>query len=244
MQSFTKLTLTQLKLYLREPVAFFFTLVFPVLVLLLFGVIWGNEPGFSGEYGYIDAAVPALAGIVVGTVALMTIPIATATAREQKILRRFKATPMRPATYIAAEIVTNVLVAFVGMILLIIVGIIVFDMRFDGNWLLVFIGFLISTLAFVAVGYVIASLSPTSRVAQVAGQLVFFPMMFLSGATIPLATMPEGVQNVAQLLPMTHLVKMMQDLWFGLPWNWTATAVLAVMLVIGAVVSAQLFQWE
>ena len=243
-RSLIQMTIVQFKLFLREPVAFFFTLIFPAFMLLLFGVIWGNEP-FPGEtFGYIDFQVPALAGLIVGTVGMISIPIATATAREQQILRRYRATPMRPATYILAEIAVNLGVALISMIILVILGRLIFDLRLAENWGLVLGGFLLSTLAFFAGGYIIASLAPTARVAQVAGNLIYFPMLFLSGASIPLTIMPAGVQEAAQWLPMTHVVTLMQDVWLGGSWNWTSATVLGVILLAGGLLAARLFRWE
>ncbi len=247
LRSAAKLTFVQFKLFLRQPVAFFFNLAFPVLILLLFGAIWGNEPGssfFSQEYGYIDMQTPALAALIIGTVAFMTIPIATATAREQKLLRRFQATPMRPVVYLISDVVVNFAVALLGMILLVVVARLVFGLRFGGSWATLLAGFTLASLGFIAVGYVIASLSPTSRVAQVVGQVIFFPMMFLSGASMPLQIMPPGIQSVAEWLPMTHVVHLLQDLWFGGQWNTTALLVLGGMLVVGTLVSVFTFRWE
>ncbi len=247
MHAFAKLTFVQFKLFLREPLAFFFTLVFPVLLLLLYGVIWGNEPGsafFGGPYGYIDTEVPALAAIIIGTVAFMSIPIATASARERKELRRLRASPLRPTTYFAADVVVYLSICTLAVILLIVIGRLAFDLRFAGNWLALLAGFLLCALAFVAFGYLIASVAPNSRAAQVVGQVLFFPMMFLSGATLPLFIMPEGVQNVAEKLPLTYVVTLLQGLWFGQGWNSTAVLVMAGMLGMGALISARTFRWE
>jgi ABC-2 type transport system permease protein len=246
LHSFGRLTWIQLKLYAREPVAFFFTLIFPVLLLAMYGLIWGNAPGsgYYQDYGYIDMQLPALTAVIIGTVGLMSVPVSVATNREQKILRRFKASPMRPLTYIAADVTVNYLIALAGMIAVIIVGKLVFDLRFAGSLPAFFAGFTLATLAFIAMGYIVASLAPTARVAQVVGQLVFFPMMFLSGATLPLFMMPEGVQRIAEWLPLTQVVILLQELWLGIGWNMTAVIVLTMMLVVGTIVSARVFRWE
>ena len=246
-RSFQKLSQVQFKLFMREPLAFFFTMVFPLLMLLLFGAIWGNEPGssiFSDQYGYIDAQVPALAALIIGTVALMSIPVATATAREQHLLRRFRATPLRPGVYLASDVLVYFLVSLVGMILLVVVATLVFGLRFSGNWGKVLLAFTLCALAFIAAGYLLASLAPTARSAQVIGQVIFFPMMFLSGAAMPLAIMPDGIQQIAQYLPLTYVVRLLQSLWFGQGWDMTAVAILVVMLVVGTLVSIRAFRWE
>jgi ABC-2 type transport system permease protein len=81
-------------------------------------------------------------------------------------------------------------------------------------------------------------------VAQVVGNVVYFPMLFLSGATLPQEIMPEGIRQIAQWLPMTHLVDLMQDLWLGDGWSWSAALILAAMLGVGTVVAAVTFRWE
>lgn len=247
LRAFVKLTIMQFKLFLREPVALFFNIFFPVLLLLLFGLMWGNAPGssiFSPHYGYIDAQVPALAALVLGGVAFNTIPVATATAREKKLLRRFQATPLPSLVYIAADVTVYLLIALASMAALVAVGKVVFGLRFAGSWPAVTLAFLFAALAFIAVAYVIASLAPTSRVAQVMGQLIFFPMMFLSGAVMPLAIMPANVQQIAQWLPLTYAVYLLQGLWFGGGWHLTALAVLAGVLGVGTLISSRVFRWE
>ena len=247
LRSLARLASVQFKRFLREPLALFFTVAFPVLLLLLFGFIWGNEPGspFSPPgFGYIDAVVPALAAIVIGTVALMSIPTATATDRKQKLLRRYQATPLRPLVYFVADVSVHFATAAVGMVLLTIVAKLVFALRFGGNWLAVLGGFALSALAFVAVGYVIAGVVRSDRVALAVGMVIYFPMMFLSGAAMPLETMPENVRRVAGWLPLTHVVRLLQDLWFGTGWNWNSGLILLGMLVVGTAVSAAVFRWE
>ena len=167
LRSWAKLTAVQFKLFLREPIALFFNLCFPVLVLLLYGFIWGNEPGgyFSQDFGYIDMMVPALAGLIIATVAFMTIPVATASAREQKHLRRYQVTPMRPIVYFTADVSVYFSVALVGVALLILAAKLFFGLRFDGDWVAVLAGFTLSLLAFISLGYIIASLAPTSKLA-------------------------------------------------------------------------------
>lgn len=246
MNAYFKLTWMQFKLFGREPVALFFTLIFPLMVLLLFGLIFGNaiDGQYGGGYGYIDALVPGLAAVIIGTVALMSIPVATATAREQRILRRYKATPMPPLVYLVADITTNVLVALVGLVILILAARLVFDLRFGGDWGSVFGGFLLSAFSFAAMGYIVAGLSPTARIAQVVGQVLFFPMMFLSGVGFPPQIMPDGVRTAAQWLPLTQVVNLLQSLWFGQGWSMQAMLVLGLMLILGTVVSVATFRWE
>jgi ABC-2 type transport system permease protein len=246
-RSFLKLSIIQFKLFLREPLAFFFTIIFPVALLLLFGAIWGNEPGSAGPgnpHGYIDSEVPALTGLIIATIALMSLPIATAAAREHKLLRRYRATPLSPAIYLAADVTVYFFIALAGLALLVLTGKLVFDMHVAGNKLSIVAGFLLSTLSFIAGGYLIASLAPSERSAQIIGQFIYFPMMFLSGATMPLAILPKNIRQVSEWLPLTHVVRLLQNLWYGEGWDMTAVIVLLALLVIGTILSTRFFRWE
>ena len=247
LRSYIKLTTIQFKLFLREPTALFFILFFPVMLLVIFGFIWGNEPGSSfssQEFGYIDMEVPALVALVIASIAFLSIPVVTATAREKKILRRYQATPLRPLVYFTADVSVYFGMALVSMILLILVAKLIFGLRFGGSWIAVFAGFTLSMLAFIAVGYVIASLASTSRVAQIVGTVLFFPMMFFSGTAMPLAIMPPSMQQIANWLPLTHVVNLLQELWFGGGWNGLAWLILLGTLVAGTAISTAVFRWE
>ncbi len=248
MKKLAVLSVMQAKLFMREPAAFFFTLVFPVLLILMFGFVFGNEPGngFPGPYGYIDYSTPAITVLIIVSIGLMSIPIQTAAARENKILRRFRATPLHPMTYVGSTVVVYYLMSLVGMVMTVVVAEVFFGLLFGGSWWNVALGFTLIAAAFFSAGYVIASVAPTARVAQVVGQMLFFPMMFLSGAALPLQIMPEGVRRVSDVLPMTHAVKLLQNLWFGQGWAGSGThiAVMVGTLVLGLSLSGRLFRWE
>ena len=73
---------------------------------------------------------------------------------------------------------------------------------------------------------------------------IFYPMLFLSGAAMPRYIMPDFVQQIAGLLPLTHVVILIEDLWLKGTWNLTSLAVVAVLLILGLVISRFTFRWE
>ncbi len=249
MRGLKNLMWVQFKLYLREPAAFFFTLAFPALCLLLFGAIYGNEPtpAFWGRpVGTVDASVPAYIGLIIGTIALMNIPIDTAANRDSGALRRFRATPLRPLTYLVSSIAVYLVIATLGIAILVVIGKLVFDLKMAGSWPAVLAGFVFSALAFFAAGYVLASVARSARMAQTLGMAIFFPMIFLSGAGMPVQMLPPGLQEFSKLLPLSYVVKLMQGLWFGdgLAAIALPAAVLCGLLGLGVGLSAVLFRWE
>lgn len=194
----------------------------------------------------MDVSVPAYIGLIIVTVSLMSIPIGAATSRERGILRRYRATPLRPTAYLVANVLVYFVMTLLGVLLLILVGKIGYNVRFKGNLLSVMAGFSLATLSFFSLGYLLASLAPTARIAQTVGMVTAFPMMFLSGATIPLEVMPANIRNLAKFIPLTHVVILMKGLWFGEAWgeHLMEISVLVGMLVVGVAVSARTFRWE
>ena len=105
MKGLMKLIWVEFKLYMRQPQAAFFTLVFPLLLLFMFGSIYGNKPTpFFGGHGMVDVSTPAYIAIILGSTGFMSMSIIVSTYRERGILRRFRATPLRPMAIIGAQV--------------------------------------------------------------------------------------------------------------------------------------------
>ena len=247
MKGFTQLTLTNFRLYLREPVATFFTVAFPLLCVLLFGAMYGNQPNalFHG-YGSMDVSMPAYAGMILGTVGLMGVPITISGYRESGVLRRFQAAGIWPLTYILADVVANLIMTLLGMVAMLLVGWLVYRVRFEGQIVLVFLALILSSLSMFSIGYLIGSLASGAWAAQVVGMAIFYPMMFLSGASIPLEVLPETIRKVALALPLTYVVRLFRGLWFGQAWSslLLETAVIAGVLIVCSLLAARFFKWD
>jgi ABC-2 type transport system permease protein len=247
MRAFGKMAVVQAKLYLREPMAVFFTVLFGPALVILLGLIFGNKPeAMFGGLGYLDMSVPGFIGVVIAITSLTTIPITVSTRREMGVLRRYSVTPLKPVTYFLADILTTFVFTLTGCLLSFLTGILVFHTRFDGNLFSVLGGLCLSTIAFFSLGYAVAGLVPNVRAATVFGNIVVIPMNVLSGAMVPIQAMPAGVQKTALFIPLTHVVTLLQGLWFADPWtaHWLEVAVLAGMTVVGMAVVALTFKWE
>jgi len=247
MKSLLKMTRMEAKLFLREPVGAFFTLVFPLMFLFLFGSISGNEPTpmFGGQRT-IDAAIPSLTAMIIGTTGLMSTTITMATYRENGVLRRLRTTPVSPLVVLAAQVIVVFAMTCLGMLLLIAAGMLVYHVRFEGNALSVLAGFVLSSLSFFGIGFILAGTMPTARTAQIAGMVLLYPMMFLSGAFFPVELLPAAVQKVSAFTPLTYVVNLLRGLWTGEPWgkHLLDVGVLAGMLLLGIIVSVKTFRWE
>ena len=247
MRGFFRLLWVETKIFLRQPEAFFFTLVFPLLLLFLFGSIYGNKPNpFFGGRGTVDFSTPAYMAMIICSTGLLSIAIAVSSYREKGILRRYRATPLRPGVVIASQIVLHLIMTALGAGLLIVAARLVYGLKFPGRAWEVAAAFILCSLSFFAAGFLVAGLARTARAAYIIGMVLYFPNLFLSGATFPKEMFPDAVKAVGRFIPLTHVVNLLQGLWFGQPWSrfTTETVFLVALLVVGAAVSAKTFRWE
>ncbi|MDR1998536.1 MAG: ABC transporter ATP-binding protein/permease [Frankiaceae bacterium] len=224
----------------------FFALAFPVLMLCIFGGIYGNKPSsqFDGR-GVVDASVPAYLVLVVAVTGLMSFPLGLAEYRSQKILKRFRATPARASNFLVAQGLVNLLLSLMGAGLLILCGALFFHLHMPHSIAGTIGALLLSALAIYVVGAVVAAVAPSERSATAIANLVYFPMIFLSGATIPLSLFPAAMKKIADVLPPTYAVKLLQHAWLTTGTDVTLDiAVLLGVAVIGSVVAGRFFRWE
>ncbi|MBK9096294.1 MAG: ABC transporter permease [Anaerolineae bacterium] len=247
MKSLLKMTWMEAKLFLREPASAFFTLVFPLMYLFLFGSITGNEPTpqFGGQRT-IDASIPGLTAVIICVTGLMSTTMTMATYREKGILRRLRTTPVSPLVVLAAQVIVVFAMTCLGMLLLIVAGKLVYHVRFEGNAFSMLAGFVLSSLSFFAIGFIVAGTMPTARTAWTVGMALLYPMMLLSGAFFTVELLPAAVQKVSAFMPLTYVVNLLRGLWVGEAWgkHLLDVGVLAGMLVLGIIVSAKTFRWE
>lgn len=237
-----------LKIYLREPTVLFFLYVFPSMLLLLFGFIFGNKIPAGGRLhaGYVDLQVPALAVMAMGTVAFQQIPASAAARRESGVLRTLRSQHLSPALYVGADLLVHLLLIVVNLLIMVGLGRAVFTMRFPGSVGGVFLGLMFCAMTLFSTGYMLASVIPSARMAAAIGNSLFFPMMFLSGIAIPRANMPERLGRMGGWSPMGHAVHIMQGLWLGRSWTelQTSILVLAVFMALSVALTMKAFRWR
>lgn len=247
MKSLLKMTWMEAKLFLRDPASAFFTLAFPLIYLFLYGLISGNTPTpTSGGRGAIDLAIPTLTAVIISMTGLMSVTITLATYREKGILRRLSTTPVRPLVVLTAQVIVIFAMTSLGMLLLLIAGKLVYQIRFEGNVLSMLGGFVLSSFSFFGIGFILAGTMSTVRSAWTVAMVLLYPMLLLSGAFFPVTLLPDVVQKISIFMPMTYVVNLLTGLWFGESWaaHTTDVIVLAAMLVAGVVISVKVFRWE
>jgi len=247
MKGFWKLAWVEAKIYFRQPEAAFFTIAFPLILLFIFGSIYGNKPSpFFGGRGMVDVSTPAYLAMIIGSVGLLSISISVSGYREKGVLRRYRATPLRPAAVLASQVFVHFLMTLLGGALLVAAARFVYGLHFGGRAAAVLFGFTLGAMSFFSVGFLLASVARTARIAFILGMVLYFPNLFLSGAAVPKETFPQTLRAAGKFIPLTHVVTLLQGLWFGDPLgkHLLEIGVLAGLLVLGVAISAKAFRWE
>jgi ABC-2 type transport system permease protein len=246
--NYLRLLYIKIKLFMREYVAVFFTLIFCPLILLLFGSVYGNTPSFmyGGNLGTVDVSIPAFTGLILCGNGIISFPIAMASSRDNGELRRYKMTPLSPMVYLSAEMAAYMLLSAVGIAFTVILGKCIYHTKFSGNIFYVIIGLILSELAVFSCGMLVASISKNGKAAQAIGMIIGFPMMFLSGASMPIEVMPQKLVEWAKVLPLYHQVQMMRSLWIGKSFLDCLgnVAYLILTILVCGVISLKFFKWE
>ncbi|MDR3704022.1 MAG: amidohydrolase family protein, partial [Candidatus Sulfopaludibacter sp.] len=167
--------------------------------------------------------------------------------REQNILRRYKVTPISPLPILIASMVSGWLLYLPVMVLLILVGHFGYAMPMPRNWVSLFLMTSLGVCAFRAIGLILAAVTNTMQEANILIQLLYMPMLFLSGTTIPAAMLPNWAQTVAEFLPASYLVTGFQGIFFRnqtLLDNPLPVGALLLTMAVGLFFAVQLFRWE
>ncbi|MCL3861003.1 ABC transporter permease [Actinotalea sp. K2] len=247
MNAFRQLVGIQARRTMREPAAVFFMLAFAPMFAVAMGLIFGNEPvaQFGGR-GYLDANLVSFTAIIVVILGLIIVPVDILSQRDSGALRRFRATPLRPGTYVAADVLVRFVISLTSIVVMLAIGILAFGARPEGNLGSVLLVAALGVVVFLAVGYALAAVLPSQGVGQALGNILVFPLIFLSGAAVPLDVLPDDVRRVAQVSPLTQLVELLRGLWDGQPWSeqWVPVVVLLGLLAVAGVVASRFFRWE
>ena len=195
---------------------------------------------------FISYFVPSMLGLSVMQVGIFAaIPLVA--DRVKLILKRLAATPLRRWQLVGSNVLMRLLIAGVQAVIIIGVGALVFGVQIVGSLLLtaMFVG--LGAIAFLALGYVIASFAKTEESANGMTSVVQFPMMFLSGTFFPIDQMPDVLQGIARLIPLTYLSDALRQVMVGgaaFAPLWVCAAVLIGWLVVCFGIAARTFRWQ
>lgn len=203
-------------LLVRNFFGFFFGLIFPLMILVLFGTIFGNNPIVSGsDLRMIDLSVPGYSVMVMGVAGLMSFPLTLAECKERKIYKQFDVTPVGKKHIILAQISVNLLLTVIGIAILLVAGRLIYHVQIQGNIFSIAAAGVLSVATMFSMGFLFTAIGSDAKITNLLCYIFYFIMIFLSGATYPDMLFPESVRNVSKLLPMTYAVDLMQGIFAG-----------------------------
>ncbi|MGL5434991.1 MAG: ABC transporter permease [Lachnospiraceae bacterium] len=247
MKTFNTLFITELKLSLRGIDMFIFAICLPVIMVILLGIIYGSSPAFpDAPYTFLEQSFAALSTIAICAGGVMGLPLLISDYRQKKILKRFQVTPVSPAMILIVHLAIYASYSLVSLILTYVTATLLFGFRFHGSVLLFLGSYLFVMIAIFSIGVLVGGLSPDSKTAGILASLLYFPMLMLSGATIPYEVMPAALQKAADLLPLTQGIKLLKAASLGLPVSLAANYIFIMLLlaVICTGISIRYFKWE
>lgn len=194
----------------------------------------------------ISYFVPSMLGLSIMQVGIFAaIPLVA--DREKLILKRLAATPLRRWQLVGSNVLMRVLIAFTQAVIIVAFGSLLFGVEVVGSLILVAAFVTLGAMAFLALGYVIASFAKTEDAANGMTSMIQFPMMFLSGAFFQIDQMPQFLQVVARIIPLTYLADALRQVMVGgaaFAPLWVCAAVLLGWLVVCFGIAARKFQWQ
>lgn len=239
MRKMKEIIRTEMILFTRDFFGLFFTFLFPVLMLILYGSIYGNEPSeWFGGLGTMDVSVPAYSAMIIGVTGLMAFPLTIAGYRENQIYKRFDATPAGKGMIMTAQALVNFFMTVAGFLLLFLTGKLVYHIRVMGSPLAIALALLLSIAAIFSLGFFFTAVSPNAKISNLLCYISYFVMIFLSGATLPAEMFPEGIKKLSLFLPLTHVVKVLQGTFRGAEFARYQTSVLVLVCVLAVCLTA------
>jgi ABC-2 type transport system permease protein len=233
------------KLFWRSRELAFFTFLLPILFFLLLGSAYGDDDinGVSG-YQYLLAGMigyGAAATTFAGLALLLVI------RRESGVLKRLRATPLPPETYVAAVLASIILVFLLEAAILVAIGRFGFDVPLAGSMLSLFVVLLVGAASFAALGVGLTAVIRSAEGSSAVVNALYLPLSFISGAFFSEETFPEVLQKLAAILPLSHLIQLARDVMVfddTLADHLGDLAVVAAWGLGGLVVAVRGFRWE
>ena len=246
MKAFCTLLKNELKLNIRNMNMVIFAIVLPQVVLVILGFLYGTNPAADGaDYTFLEQSIGALCAISVCAGGLMGLPLVVAEYRERKILKRFQVTPISPGMLLAVEFLIYVLYALVSLISLLLVSGLGWGVHLRGTWVSFAGSWLLTVLSTLSIGMMVGGIAKNTKNASVIACVLYFPMLIFSGATLPFEAMPETMQKIVRIFPMTQGIQLMKSAFLGL----TESLALPIVVMLGVTlacsgIAVKCFRWE
>jgi len=240
----------QNKIFFRTPIAAFFTIFFPLMIFVVFSLVFGNQ--FIEELGVTTAQYYAPAMAVFAAVSASYTNIATTTSyqRDMGILKRVRGTPLPASIYMGGKVVSAVLIAVLSVVIMMGIGVAFYGVEIYARTMpAAIVTFLIGVGTFAALGLLVAALVKTGESATAVTNATLLPLAFISGVfLVPSSDAPAWLTTVADIFPLKHFVEPFSQAfnptYTGSGWEWADLGYMLVWGVVSGFLAVKLFKWE
>lgn len=209
----------ELRALLREPVSIFFMVVLPIILTIVFGGAFGKEvTQYGPDVLGIDTVVPINIVFLLANAGLMGIPITILELKEQGVLKRYSTYPIKLETYFSSLIMTFSLVSIASTLLFVSISFLMYNASYYMSFIetiLFIVIYLLVIYIFYGIGFFLALFIKSARTASLVSSGFFMALLFTSGVVMPLDSLPDYVQQIAKVFPMSHSIEVIQMLWIG-----------------------------
>ena len=205
-----KLVYANFKMVIRNKQAIYFSLVFPVITMVVLKLVLGSTTLANG-LNYIDFVIPGLVTMSVMQMSIFAIAFVVAQHKEKGVIKRLFATPIRAYDYLAAQVFARVVVSVIQVLLLVAVAILIMSFVMKGSFAsLIALGTL-GSLVFLSLGFIVSGLSKTVETVPAIANLIIFPMILFGNIFFPIDKSPQWVKTFSEYLPIRYLVDSFRD---------------------------------
>ncbi len=242
----------QLLTFARIPVSVFFTLGLPLVMLVLFNALFGD-----GTFEMADGGEMSAQQFYTGGLAAFTAVSATFTnlanmlpiRRDEGVLKRWRGTPLPTWIYLAGFVVSAVLIAVVGVILMLTLGVVVYDLEIEpAKMPAAVVTFLVGVAAFASLGMALAAVVKSASSASAAANAIILPLAFVSNIFIQVDNAPAWITTIGDIFPLKHFAEAFQDCFTPFvaapAFDWPSLGYVALWGVAGLLVALKFFTWE
>ena len=206
-----------------------------------------SEAVESKGLDYVDFLVPGIIAMAIMQMGIFSVVFSLIQFRQQGVLRRLYATPIRPHNFLVGQVITRLVVSIVQVMVLLGVGILAFGVKVEGNFGYIIVLAVLGGALFIAVGYIVSGFAKNEEVGAPLANVIAMPMMFLSGVFFPTDVLPGVLEDIVQYLPLTFLADGMREVAIQgasiteIPWEVLG---LVVWLAIAFLAATRVFRWE
>lgn len=245
MQSMYMHTKMELRLLSRDIIGLFFVFIMPAVCFYFFGKLF--ETQHAEDVQYFNQYIPGMIGVVLFTVGFFIVGLQAVIDREKGVYKRLKGTPVRSVLIFQAMVIKGLLAVVIGAVEILVIGRLGLNAPLKVNVMQFLLSMLLATSAFIAVGFLVASFFNRFHSAMAIGFVLLYPMLFLSGATIPIDSLPASLKTVSFFIPLRYAIHLLQNGWTGQLFTSSSIGdaiVLFAILALGIILGRNFFKWD